>query len=303
MRESVASSHDPLGDPMLPSLYKVVQFKKETSDVFTLHIRPQNKAEAISRYEPGQFNMLYVFGVGEVPISICGDPDDDSVLVHSIRAVGWVTNHLEKIKTGNTIGIRGPFGRPWPIEKGQSPAQLPTQRKDILLVAGGIGLAPLKALLHHVANHRKQYGRVTLLYGARTPKDLLFINDLEQWKSKYDIHVETTVDHAETRSSARARLVWQGDVGVVPSLVSRAKFDPTNTIAMLCGPEIMMRFTILELLKRGVPDSAIYLSMERNMKCAIGFCGHCQYIGHFLCKDGPVYSYETIKHFFVTKEL
>ena len=223
-----------------------------------------------------------------------------TVLVHTIRAVGVVTSHLEKLKKGMRIGIRGPYGSAWPIKHAVKPAQ----PKDILLVAGGIGLAPLRPVLYHVASHRQQYGQVTLLYGARTPKDLLFTKELERWKTKYDIKVEVTVDHAEKSLLSGVSSVWKGDIGVVPTIVSRAQFDPSNTVAMLCGPEIMMRFTVAELEKRGMPDSAIYLSMERNMKCAVGFCGHCQYLGHFLCKDGPVYTYETVgQAFFVTKEL
>ena len=281
-----------------PLPYEVERYKKETADVFTLVLRPKYQA-ATPRFEPGQFNMLYMFGVGEAAISISGDPDDQASLIHTIRAVGSVTDRLQKLEKGMTIGIRGPFGSAWPIEQ----AQAPVKPKDILLVAGGIGLAPLRPVLYHIASHRDRYGRVTLLYGARTPKDLLFSQALKQWQAKHDIQVETTVDHAETRSSLRASLVWKGDIGVVPTLVSRAQFDPGNAVAMLCGPEIMMRFTVAELEKRGMPAGAIYLSMERNMKCAVGFCGHCQYVGHFLCKDGPVYTYETVKRFFVIKEL
>ena len=195
--------------------------------------------------------MLYMFGVGESAISISGDPEDETVLVHTIRAVGVVTSHLEKLKKGMSIGIRGPFGSAWPIKQAQASAQ----PKDILLVAGGIGLAPLRPVLYHIASHRQQYGQVTLLYGARTPKDLLFTKELERWKTKYDIKVEITVDHAEKRLISGVSSVWKGDIGVVPTIVSRAQFDPSNTVAMLCGPEIMMRFTVAELENGACPTA------------------------------------------------
>lgn len=289
-------------DPMLPTPYEVLRFVKETSDVFTLSLRPKSKT-ALPRFEPGQFNMLYVFGVGESAISISGNPEDGTSLIHTIRAVGVVTEHLEKVREGTSIGIRGPFGSAWPIKAAEGSAR----PKDVVLVAGGIGLAPLRPVLYHIASHRSRFGRVTLLYGARSPKDLLFTGELERWKTQHDIQVEITVDHAEmrpnSRATPRASTVWKGDIGVVPTLISRAQFDPNNAVAMLCGPEIMMRFTVAELSRIGMPENSIYLSMERNMKCAVGFCGHCQYMGHFLCKDGPVYTYETLKRFFVIKEL
>ena len=223
--------------------------------------------------------MLYVFGVGEVPISISGDPAQPEILVHTTREVGTVTRAMRALKQGDVVGVRGPYGSVWPVKAAED--------HDLVLVAGGIGLAPLRPALYHAVANRERYGRVVLLYGARTPEDILYKGELRKWRSKFDLEVFVTVD--------RATGTWQGSVGLVTTLIKRAPFDPHRTVAMLCGPEVMMRFTAQELLKRGVPDSSVYLSLERNMKCAIGFCGHCQFGPHFVCKDGPVFAYDHVR--------
>ncbi|MCP4633194.1 MAG: Ni/Fe hydrogenase subunit gamma, partial [candidate division Zixibacteria bacterium] len=238
-------------------------------------------------FAPGQFNMLYIFGVGEVPISISGDPEAREVLVHTTRAVGNVTKVMNKLKAGDFIGIRGPFGTSWPIEKSRG--------NDIVIVTGGIGLAPLRPVIYHLISHREEYGKVTLLYGARTPEDILFSKGLSKWRSRMDMEVHVTVD----RTSGS----WMGNVGVVTALINKAPFDPLHCKIMICGPEIMMRFTILELKKRGVENDNIFISMERNMKCGIGICGHCQLGPTFVCKDGPVYNYNSIKNLLTKREI
>ena len=273
-------------DPMLPHPYRVQRLRQETSDTFTMELEPEGGARELE-FKPGQFNMLYAYGVGEVPISISGDPTKPAVLVHTTREVGMVTRAMRKLKPWDSLGVRGPFGVGWPVEKARG--------ADVVIVAGGIGLAPLRPALYQVLANRKYYGKVVLLYGTRTPTDILFKRELQQWHSRFDLEVHVTVD--------RAMGNWRGNVGVVTSLISRAPFDPHSTVAMVCGPEIMMRFTIQELERRGVSTENIYLSMERNMKCAVGFCGHCQFGSEFICRDGPVFRYDRIQSLLAVREI
>lgn len=274
-------------DPMLPEPYRVQRVRKETHDTFTLELEQVEHKGALS-FAPGQFTMLYCFGIGEVPISISGNPSEANKLIHTVRAVGAVTKAICKAKRGTILGVRGPFGSHWPVEEAVG--------NDIVIVAGGIGLAPLRPVLYHLLAHRGQYGRIVLLYGARTPQDLLYRRELEQWRGRFDVQVEVTVDAARPDE-------WRGHVGVVTTLIARATFDTRHTTALICGPEIMMRFTVLELEKVGLRDDQLYLSMERNMKCAIGFCGHCQYGPTFICKDGPVFRYDRIREIFGKREI
>lgn len=266
------------GNPILPALYQIRRFRRETEDTFTLELESREDASKFT-FAPGQFNMVYVFGVGEIPISISGDPTNSKIIVHTTRAVGTVTKAMNKLRRGDTLGVRGPYGTPWPVEEAHG--------QDVVIVAGGIGLAPLRPALYQIIANRDQYGKVVLLYGTRTPTDILFREELEQWRSRFDLEVYVTVD--------RAMSGWKGNVGVVTNLISKAPFDPQNSIAMICGPEIMMRFTTAELQKRGLNIDSIYVSMERNMKCGIGLCGHCQFGPSFVCKDGPVFNYSRVK--------
>ncbi|HUI43970.1 MAG TPA: FAD/NAD(P)-binding protein [Terriglobia bacterium] len=273
-------------DPMLPRPYRVQRLRKETPDTFTLDLEPSSAAAAMA-FAPGQFNMLYAFGAGEAPVSISGDPAHPATLVHTIREVGAVTRALHQLKPSHTLGVRGPFGVGWPVAEARG--------ADVVIVAGGIGLAPLRPALYHVLAARKQYGKVVLLYGTRTPADILYLRELQQWHSRFDLEVHVTVDRAPGE--------WHGNVGVVTKLIPRAPFDPQSTVAMLCGPEVMMRFTVQDLERRGVARENIYLSMERNMKCAVGFCGHCQYGPTFICKDGPVFRYDRLAPLLAVREI
>ncbi|MBI3587271.1 MAG: FAD/NAD(P)-binding protein [Ignavibacteriales bacterium] len=266
------------GNPMLPALYQIRRFRRETEDTFTLELESRGDANKFT-FAPGQFNMVYVFGVGEIPISISGDPANSKIIIHTTRAVGTVTKAMNKLRRGDTLGVRGPYGTPWPVEEARG--------QDVVIVAGGIGLAPLRPALYQIIANRDEYGKVILLYGTRTPTDILFREELEQWRSRLDLEVYVTVDRAMTG--------WRGNVGVVTNLISKASFDPQNSIAMICGPEIMMRFTTAELQKCGLNIDSIYVSMERNMKCGIGLCGHCQFGPSFVCKDGPVFNYSRVK--------
>jgi len=264
-------------EPMLPTPYRIQRIRQETDDTFTLELVPADSAEGFS-FAPGQFNMLYVYGVGEVPISISSDPSDAPLIQHTTRVVGTVTKAMRLLKRGDMLGIRGPFGTHWPVEDATG--------RDVVIVAGGIGLAPLRPALYRLMAQREKYRKIVLLYGTRTPEDILYRHELEHWRGKFDLEIQVTVD--------RAASSWRGNVGVVTTMIPRAPFDPSNTAALICGPEVMMRFTAMELQKRGVASERTYLSLERNMKCGIGLCGHCQYGPVFTCKDGPVFSYDRI---------
>lgn len=272
---------------MLPDKYRVARIRRETADTWTIALENPGGNGGGFCFAAGQFNMLYVFGIGEVPISISGDPGQPEPVIHTIRAVGEVTEALCRLKPGDTVGLRGPFGSSWPVEKARG--------KDVVLVAGGIGLAPLRPVIYQILDQRAEFGKIFILYGTRTPKDLLFSGELKKWRSRFDMNVALTVDNADVS--------WKGSVGVVTAQIPRADFDPHYTAALLCGPEVMMKYTIDTLEERGVEAENIYLSMERNMKCAIGLCGHCQYGREFICRDGPVFSYERIREEFRIREL
>jgi len=273
-------------DPMVPFTMEVKKLTWETDDAYTLVLEHENEPGKPFDFKPGQFNMLYAFGVGESAISICSDSSRNQTISHTIHKIGYVTGALANLKKADVIGVRGPFGSSWPVEKAKG--------KDVVIVAGGIGLAPLRPALYYIFRNRKDYGKVTLLYGARTPRDMLFRVELEEWNRKYKIDIHVTVDRSDT--------FWKGNIGVVTHLFSYLELDKKNTLAMVCGPEVMMKFSIDELLLNGIEEQNIYLSMERNMKCAIAFCGHCQYGGDFICKDGPVFDFPHIKRFFDVRE-
>jgi len=266
-----------------PASWQVTETRLEAPGVVTLGLTPDEPFEFL----PGQFNMLYVPGIGEVPISISGDPASTTRVLHTIRDVGPVTAALCKKQPGQQVGVRGPYGTSWPVAAAEG--------GDLVIVAGGIGLPPLRPALYQALGNRDRFGRVVLLYGARTPDDLLFPDELSAWRARFDLDVYVTVDAA-----ARD---WRGDVGVVPELVKRAPFDPAQTTAFLVGPEIMMRFTVRALRAAGVGDDRMYLSMERNMQCAVAMCGHCQ-LGPFLvCRDGPVFSYRQLARWLGIREV
>jgi NAD(P)H-flavin reductase len=256
-----------------PAPWRVAAARRETHDVVTLELEPPT---AFS-FRPGQFNMLYAAGVGEVPISISGDPAGPARVLHTIRDVGSVTHALCAVAPGDEVGVRGPYGTTWPLPEAEG--------GDVVIVAGGIGLPPLRPAIYQVLAHRERYGRVVLLYGARTPVDLLFTSELAHWRGRFDLEVQVTVDAGDRD--------WRGDVGVVPDLIARARFGPAAT-AFVVGPEIMMRFTTAALLAAGLAADRVFCSMERNMQCAVAMCGHCQFGPFLLCRDGPVVSYQAL---------
>ena len=265
----------PVESAMVPRLFRLVDRRQDTADTFTIMLEPNDDVPLA--FIPGQFTMLSAFGVGEVPISVSGDAHVAGPLQHTVRDVGAVTHALARTAVGDVMGVRGPYGTGWDVADGHS--------RDVVFVGGGIGLAPLRPAVLEVLAHREDYGRVVLLYGARSPEELLFVDELKQWEDQ-GMEVLVTVDYG--------RESWQGRVGLVTKLIPRAGFDPTSTLALICGPEVMMRHTALALVGRGVRSSRIRVSLERNMRCGVGLCGHCQYRELFVCVDGPVLPYAQV---------
>jgi NAD(P)H-flavin reductase len=265
----------------------VQSVRPETPEVATFSLAFQDRARHDAyQIEPGQFNMIYLPGVGEVPISVASAPGEGPTIDHTIRFVGKVTQAIGNLGPGAVVGLRGPFGRGWPIDRARG--------RDVLIVAGGLGLAPLRPAIKTLLARRDLYGRLCVLYGARQPADLLYASEYPDWQ-RQGMELEITVD--------RAPETWHGHVGVVPILFERLQLAPERTIVLTCGPEILMRFTVTEAQNRGIADSEIYYSLERNMHCAIGLCGHCQLGPAFLCKDGPVFSHLELAPFFLQENL
>jgi NAD(P)H-flavin reductase len=269
--------------PIVPAAVRIRDRLAEAPGVFTLALEAPSQGWT---FRPGQFAMLYVFGVGEAAISLSGDAAGTGTVAHTIRAVGSVTNALAGLEPGDALGLRGPFGSSWPLDLARG--------HDVVMVAGGIGLPPLRPVIYHLLRNRGDFGRIILLYGARTPDDVVYRDELEEWRKRDGFQVLVTVD--------RGTAAWRGPVGVVTELFPRCKFDPARTLGLVCGPEVMMRFTIREFLKRRVSEDRLFLSLERNMQCAVGFCGHCQFGPKFVCMDGPVFRYDSIKLFFSVHE-
>jgi NAD(P)H-flavin reductase len=271
--------------PMLPRPFRIERRRQDTRDTVTLVLEPLDGRPL--RFSAGQFTMLDAFGTGEVPISISGNPTEAGPLEHTVRDVGSVTHALVRSEPGTVLGVRGPYGRGWGAGDGAG--------GDLLVVAGGIGLAPLRPALLEALARRDAFGRVVLLYGARTPDDVLFADQLGEWSERHGVEVEVTVDYGTAD--------WTGRVGLVTALIPRAGFDPRNTLALVCGPEVMMRYVATALLDRGVPAGRVRLSMERNMRCGVGLCGHCQLRELFLCVDGPVLPYDRLAPLMAVAEL
>jgi NAD(P)H-flavin reductase len=286
MRDETAHHEAALADPMLTHPVAIRRIVWENDDTFTLTLDTSGLNGGLT-FLPGQFNMLYVFGVGESAISISSDPARSSTLDHTIHRVGTVTTALAQLKRGDVIGIRGPYGSSWPVSAAEG--------KDVCIVSGGIGLAPLRPVIYSMVRQRQKYRRIIVLYGGRSPLDLLYRVELERWANESDVETLVTVDRGDSS--------WKGHIGVVTSLFNYIKLDARDTVAYVCGPEIMMKFSVDELERRGVPVEQVYVSMERNMKCAVGFCGHCQMGPTFICKDGPVYPLGRVRHLMDMKEL
>lgn len=270
---------------LVPIPHRVVEVRRDTADTVTIALAPLRGD--IAPFEPGQVSMLYAFGTGEVPISVSSSPAQTDRLEYTIRRVGAVTKALTNVEPGEYVGVRGPFGVPWPVEQARG--------RDVVVLAGGIGLAPLRAAMLHLLGHRHAYGQVSLLYGARTAGDILYRDELEAWRSRLDTDIDVTVDAAGSG--------WHGNVGLVTRLVPRARFDEQRAVAFVCGPEVMMRYGAQALVERGMAPEDVYLSAERNMLCGIGTCGHCQLGPYFLCHHGPVLSWSELSPYLRVREL
>ena len=258
---------------------RILAIKHEIPHAATYELEFEDRNFGASyRFLPGQFNMVYLPGFGEMAISISSDPRRTTSLAHTVRATGNVTRTLTRHQLGEQLFLRGPFGSAWPMER--------IMGRDIVIACGGIGLAPIRPAIYHIINHRDDYRRVHLLYGARAPAGLLYTDEYDQWRDA-GIQIQTTVDSGDTN--------WQGHIGVVPTLFDRLRLDSDQTRVLSCGPEIMMRYVVFEALSRGIQPKHIHISLERNMQCAVGFCGHCLLGPAFVCKDGPVFTYEQME--------
>ncbi len=269
-------------NPHRPHRARIVERIQESGTVFTLRLEFLDREIHDSySFEPGQFNMVYLYGVGEVAISIVSDPKDPKLLDHTIRTVGRVTNGISQLKDNEIIGLRGPYGRGWPMHEAEG--------RDVLVITGGLGCAPVVSVINYISQRREQFGKLTILQGVKLPKDLIWRDRFERWINEPNTEVFLAADKGDP--------TWPWHVGLVIELFDQMSLSD-DTIVMMCGPEGMMRVCIHELLLRNINEESIYLSMERNMQCALGQCGHCQYGADFICRDGPVFSYDQIKPLF-----
>ncbi len=272
-------------EPFIPSWAKVASIYAEMGNAWTLQFEVP-EGQDVPTFQPGQFAMLYAFGIGEAAISHSGSAAPRESLRFTIRPTGATTCALTRLSVGDTVGIRGPFGRGWPLEQAQD--------RDLIIMAGGLGLAPIRPVLKNIQMARTSPRRTALIYGARQPEHILYRDEFDDWAAS-GVEVHQIVD--------RATGAWDGAVGLVTHLVPKVSLDFENMVAFLCGPEVMMRFSAIALEDAGLPAERIWLSMERNMKCAIGHCGHCQFGPAFVCKEGPVFRFDQIRTNLFCKEI
>lgn len=267
-------------NPHLPNIAEIIGRKQESDTVFTLRLRFVDQAVGDAyRFLPGQFNMVYLHGVGEVAISIVSDPEEENIFDHTIRVVGRVTEGLSKLDLGDKVGLRGPYGRGWPLESAKG--------KDVVVVTGGLGCAPTVSVINYIMRRRDQFGTLNILQGVKHPREFIYQERYDEWRSISNTNVLICADKGDA--------IWPWPVCLVTDLFDQIKADPNQSVAMMCGPEGMMVASAKRLVERGFYEESIYFSMERNMQCALGLCGHCQYGGSFVCKNGPVFSYPELK--------
>ncbi len=276
----------PKHNPYLPMVAEVTDNIPEGPDIVTLRLRLTDPAQRKAyRFAPGQFNMLALGGVGEVPISISSDPDDTSFIDHTVRAVGRVTEPMVRLQPGQILGMRGPYGTGWPMEQAKG--------RNILVITGGLGCAPTASVIGYAHVRRQEYGKITVCHGVRKPEDLIYNDRFDAW-----CNAEQTVCMFASQEGGPG---WKGRTGLVTQLLDDLEPDAIDGMTMMCGPEPMMRAVAEELLNRGRPIEDIYVSMERSMQCGLGHCGHCQYGPDFICKDGPVFPYGQVRHLMSVK--
>lgn len=267
----------------IPKEAVIKKIEKQTNDMYTFTLEFKNKKDKKAySFLPGQFNMLTLPGIGEAAISISSSPANKNTFDHTVRKVGSVTGVLFNLKKGSSLGVRGPYGSAWPLDKAKG--------KNIIIVAGGVGLAPVRPVVMHILNNRKDYGKLKVIFGAKTCKSMLFLKELCNWRNKKnDLELMLTVDKVNEGDK------WEHNVGVVTTCFDKACLTAQDSVVITCGPEIMMKFAAKELLKKGFKENQIYVSLERRMQCGVGRCGHCQIGRYFVCKDGPVFSYDQVK--------
>ena len=274
------------GVATLPAIVERVE--QAATDTITVWSRLEDAPAASRSFRPGQIDMLGVFGVGEVPISRSSDPGDTTLVAHTVRICGRVTNVIGALRPGDRVTVRGPFGRPWPLDRARG--------GDLLIMAGGLGLAPLRSAIYHAIRHRQAFRRVILLVGARDPSQILYRGELERWHAQHgELEVHLTVDVPDD--------AWPYREGVVPVLFDEARIDPELTTVFTCGPEIMMRLGLESLGERGIARDRLWLTMERNMHCAVKLCGHCQLGPWFVCADGPIFRFDEVRELLGVDEL
>jgi NAD(P)H-flavin reductase len=271
------------GLSLIPCPAEIVEKRPETRGIYTFRLRVKDQGKrAAFRFRPGQFNMVYVFGVGEVPISIASDPDDVDGLDHTVRVVGNVTGVLERLNVGDVVGLRGPYGSWWPMDEAQG--------RDVIAITGGLGCAPVVSVISYVVRRRAMFGALKILHGVKAPNDLVYRRQFQAWAKHPNTEVHLTTDQPDRR--------WRHHTGVVTTLLNQVAIDRTNSVVMMCGPEGMMRAATAHLLQGGMGEERIYVSIERNMKCAVGLCGHCQLGSEYICKTGPVFRYDRVRRWF-----
>ena len=273
-------------NPYEPHEAIILERIQEAPDLFTLRLQFTDlKIQDAYEFQPGQFNMLYLYGVGEIAISIVSDPECSQIIGHTIRVVGRVTRGMTNLKTGDRIGLRGPYGHGWPM--------IESKQKDIVVVTGGLGCAPVVSVINYIELRREEFGRLNIVQGVKHTADFIWKDRYDKWRKLPDTKVLLAADVGEA--------LWPWHVGPVTSLFDQLEFNPDNVSVMMCGPEGMMQVVCDHMLDNRVPASQLFLSMERNMQCAVGHCGHCQYGSKFICKDGPVFSYDKVRTLFEIK--
>lgn len=269
-----------MGSPFRPEPARLIGIKIENADTKTYTLKYEGGGGVRGGFEPGRFVMISIHGFGEAPFSLSGIVGE-GVFETTVRKVGNLTGRMDRMKVGEVVGVRGPYGRGWPMDEAEG--------KDVLIVAGGIGIAPLKPVIERVEKSRERYGRVEVLYGAKTPENMIFTEEFDRWRRIMDFDLKLTVDDVSDR------VAWRHSVGVVPLLLKDVKVQPENTVVMTCGPEVMMHFVVQSLLARGFDPESIYVSLERRMKCGVAQCGHCMIGMKYVCRDGPVFPYSELK--------